>query len=58
LIEAVFGERTLRVEFSAGTNGITVRQTFDADAMYPVEQQRAGWQAIMNNFARHVEGTR
>jgi hypothetical protein len=24
----------------------------------PIEQQRAGWLAILNNFARHVEAKR
>jgi len=56
LIECSFGERTLRVEFSEGAGGVTVRETFDAEATHPVEQQREGWQAILNNFARHVEG--
>ena len=58
LIECWFGERTLRVEFSAGASGVTVRETFDAESTHSVEQQREGWQAILNNFARHVEGRR
>lgn len=58
LIECTFGDRTLRVEFSAAAAGVTVRETFDAETTYPVEQQRDGWQAILNNFARHVEGKR
>ena len=58
LIECWFGERALRVEFSAGASGVTVRETFDAESTHSVEQQREGWQAILNNFARHVEGRR
>ncbi len=58
LIECSFGERTLRVEFLAGAGGVTVRETFDAEPTHSVEQQRAGWQAILDNFARHVEGRR
>ena len=58
LIECSFGDRALRVEFSAGADGVTVRETFDAETTYPVEQQRDGWQAILNNFVRHVEGAR
>jgi uncharacterized protein YndB with AHSA1/START domain len=58
LIECSFGERSLRVEFSAGADGVTVRETFDAESTHSVEQQRAGWQAILDNFARHVEGGR
>jgi uncharacterized protein YndB with AHSA1/START domain len=56
LIESEFGDRTLRVEFIDGPEGVTVRETFDAETTFPVEQQQAGWQAILDNFARHVEG--
>lgn len=55
LIEYSFGERTAAVEFIATESGVTVRVTFDAESENPVEQQRQGWQAILNNFARHVE---
>jgi uncharacterized protein YndB with AHSA1/START domain len=58
LIECSFGERTMRVEFSVGAGGVTVRETFDAESTHSVEQQREGWQAILNNFTRHVEGRR
>ena len=55
LIEYSFGDRTAAVEFVAGTNGVTVRVTFDAETENPVDRQRQGWQAILNNFAKHVE---
>ena len=55
LIEYAFVDRVCTVEFIAGTNGVTVRVTFDAETQNPVEQQREGWQAILQNFARHVE---
>jgi uncharacterized protein YndB with AHSA1/START domain len=58
LIESSFGDRVLLVEFLSGPDGVTVRETFDAETTYPIEQQRQGWQAILNNFARHVEGRR
>ena len=58
LVECSFGERTLQVEFSEGTNGVTVRETFDAESTHSIDQQRDGWQSILNNFARHVEGGR
>src|SRR5512139_870598 len=54
LIECAFGDRTLRVEFIDGNGGVTVRETFDAESTHSVEQQRAGWQAILDRFARHV----
>jgi predicted 3-demethylubiquinone-9 3-methyltransferase (glyoxalase superfamily)/uncharacterized protein YndB with AHSA1/START domain len=55
LIEYSFGDRTGVVEFIAGENGVMVRVTFEAESEHPVEQQRQGWQSILNNFARHVE---
>lgn len=55
LIEYSFGERTAAVEFLTGAHGVSVRVTFDAESENPVEQQRQGWQAILNNFARYVE---
>lgn len=58
LIEYSFGDRSGSVEFVAGDDGVTVRVTFDAEDENPVEQQRAGWQAILVNFARHVEKVR
>ena len=55
LIEYSFGDRVGVVEFLPSTNGVTVRVTFDAESENPLEQQRQGWQAILNNFAKHVE---
>jgi len=56
LIECAFGDRAMLVEFLPGKNGVTVRETFDAEETHSIEQQRAGWQAILDNFARHVGG--
>ncbi len=58
LIESTFGDRTLVVEFLPAHDTVTVRETFDAETTHPVEQQRAGWQAILDNFKTHVEMTR
>jgi uncharacterized protein YndB with AHSA1/START domain len=57
LIECSFGDRTMLVEFVSGQDGVTVRETFDAETTYSEEQQRQGWQAILNNFAKHVEAS-
>ncbi len=54
LIEYSFGDRAGVVEFVPGTHGVTVRVTFDAETTHPEEQQRQGWQAILNNLAKHV----
>jgi len=58
LIEYAFGDRSARVEFAAAPRGTTIRVIFDSEAAHSIEQQREGWQAILNNFARHVEGKR
>jgi len=55
LIEYAFGDRTARVEFVPGPADVLVRVTFDSEETHSVEQQRAGWQAILDNFKRHVE---
>ena len=58
LIEYSFGDRSARVEFMPGQGGVTVRVTFDGESTHSVEQQRQGWQAILDRFARHVEAKR
>ena len=55
LIVCALGDRTLRVEFIPGPASTTVRETFDAEPTHSLEQQRQGWQAILDRFARHVE---
>ncbi len=54
LIEYSFGERKATVEFAEGQDGILVKVTFDAESMHTEEEQRSGWQAILDNFAKHV----
>ena len=49
-----FGERAATVEFAQAPAGVTVTVTFDAETEHPEEAQRAGWQSILDNFARHV----
>ncbi len=58
LIECKFGDRVLRVEFTQQEGGVRVRETFDAEPTHSIEQQRDGWQAILNNFVKHVEAGR
>lgn len=47
--------REVRVEFTEREGGVLVRETFDAETEHPAELQRQGWQAILDNFGRHVE---
>ncbi len=55
LIEYSFGDRVGVVEFLQAEKGVMVRVTFDAEATHSIEQQRDGWQAILNHFAKHVQ---
>jgi len=55
LIEYSFGDRMAQIEFAEGANGVKVTVTFDTESSHTEEQQREGWQAILNNFKRHVE---
>ena len=55
LLEYSFGDRSARVDFTKKPDGVNVRVTFDAEATHSIEQQKGGWQAILNNFKRYVE---
>lgn len=55
LIAYAFGDRTARVEFTEEQDAVTVTLSFDAESEHSVEQQQAGWQAILDRFARHTE---
>jgi uncharacterized protein YndB with AHSA1/START domain len=50
--------RQVKVEFVECPAGVLVKETFDAETENPPELQRTGWQAILDNFARHVEASR
>lgn len=55
VIEYAFGDRQAQVLFLDAPNGVRVQVTFDAESTHSLEQQRVGWQAILNNFKRYVE---
>lgn len=48
--------RTVSVQFVALPDGIKVTQTFTPESSNPIEMQRAGWQAILDNFKHYVQG--
>lgn len=58
LIVYSFGDREAKVEFAEIPEGVIVKVSFDAESTHSIDQQKAGWQAILNNFARHVESQR
>jgi uncharacterized protein YndB with AHSA1/START domain len=47
--------REVRVEFAERGGAVAVKETFDAESENSPELQRSGWQAILDNFRRHVE---
>lgn len=47
-------DREVLVEFGSTLGGTMVSQTFTPETTFPREQQQAGWQAIMDNYARYV----
>ena len=57
-IEYTMGDRGAAVEFEPQGQSTKVRVTFDAETQNPIEMQRGGWQAILDNFKKHVEAGR
>jgi uncharacterized protein YndB with AHSA1/START domain len=47
--------REVQTQFVEQADGVLVRSTFDTDSENPAEMQRAGWQAILDNFRRYAE---
>jgi hypothetical protein len=47
--------RTSRTTFTPSSEGTLVETIFEAEQQNPVEMQRAGWQAILDNYRKHVE---
>ena len=54
LIEYVFDKRNVSVNFTESSDEILVKISFDPESIHSEEQQREGWQAILNNFAKYV----
>jgi uncharacterized protein YndB with AHSA1/START domain len=56
LIASTLGDgRKVKVVFSAKGNETRVVETFEAENTNPIEMQRGGWQAILDNFKKYVE---
>ncbi len=47
--------RSARTTFTPEGPGTRVTTVFDAEGTHPLEMQRDGWQAILNNFKGYVE---
>jgi uncharacterized protein YndB with AHSA1/START domain len=58
-IDFIMGDdRGVTIAFAEVNGGVIIRETFDAETENNPEMQRQGWQAILNNFAKHVESKR
>lgn len=56
LIEYTMGDgRRVKVTFAPQGNQTKVVETFDPESQNPVDMQRAGWQAILDNFRKYTE---
>jgi uncharacterized protein YndB with AHSA1/START domain len=47
--------RQARTTFTPSADGTRVETVFDAEDQNPPEMQQAGWQAILDNYRKHVE---
>jgi len=57
LIEYTLGDgRKVIVQFTSNGNETKVVETFDAENEHPVDFQKSGWQAILDNFKKYTEG--
>jgi len=55
-IEYVLGDsRKVSIDFLKQENEIKIIETFEAENQNPLDMQKAGWQAILDNFKKHTE---
>lgn len=47
--------RQVKTTFTAKGNATEIETLFDAETQNPVEMQRGGWQAILDNFKKYTE---
>lgn len=48
-------DRKVEVTFSARGNETEIEETFEAENTNPIEMQKSGWQAILDNFKEYAE---
>ncbi len=55
-IDYTIGDRTVGVQFERiSSNQTKVSEDFEVEDINSLEQQQAGWQAILEHFKKHVE---
>jgi uncharacterized protein YndB with AHSA1/START domain len=56
LMEYILGDgRRVIVTFEKKGDGTKLTETFEAEGTHSLDQQKEGWQAILNNFKKYVE---
>lgn len=56
-IEIILGDgRKMTVTFESTNDGVIVTELFEPESQNPIEMQQAGWQMILDNFTKYVEG--
>jgi len=50
--------RKVKVEFAELPSAVKITETFEAEEVNSVEMQRAGWQAILDNFKKSAESSK
>jgi uncharacterized protein YndB with AHSA1/START domain len=50
-------KRKVEIIFNSQNDFKIITETFEAENVYSIEQQRQGWQTILNNFKKYVEKT-
>lgn len=48
--------RKVKITFSEQDGKTHITETFDPENQNPLEMQKGGWQAILDNFKKHTEG--
>jgi uncharacterized protein YndB with AHSA1/START domain len=55
-IEYTLGDgRKVEVYFESRGNTTHIKENFEAETINPIDMQRTGWQAILDNFRKYVE---
>ena len=55
-IEYTMGDnRKVKVTFTSNGSSTKIVESFEAEDTHPIEMQRGGWQAILDNFKKYTE---
>ncbi len=59
LISYTLGDgRKVRIDFISRDDGTKIVEAFEAETTNPIEMQKAGWQAFLDNFKKYSEASK